>query len=586
MPNNSINKTNFGLSQFAKTALLSASIMTLSGCFGVDSDNETIENAGGNTEVPAPDVTPQPEPENNTPVITSTSVDAVTSGSEYSYTVTATDADSDDLTMSSSTLPSWLTFDTTTGVLTGTAGDAGTQDITLSVTDGKVTVDQTFTITVSDVVVENAAAVITSTAVIDATEGAVYTYTLTATDADNDVVTLHATTLPSWLSFDEATGVLSGAPTESDLGDHTIFLMASDGSDETEQTFTVTVNAPTDVPEPPAGNLISNGTFEDATGWSVIAQNGDTVGDDMVTIANGVVTFSETSNDPWQQAAIYTAVELSVGSYQFDMDMTTDGIANAWGEVYIGATEPVDGAEYSGDLGKVLNGYNAWDCGTDSYSGAATASGCDTADNGQFEITTAGTYYVLFRSGGETLGLTGVVLDNWSLTEAEVVIITNGVFEDATGWTVIAQNGDTVGDDMVTIANGVVTFSETSNDPWQQAAIYTAVELSVGSYQFDMDMTTDGIANAWGEVYIGATEPVDGAEYSGDLGKVLNGYNAWDCGTDSYSGAATASGCDTADNGQFEITTAGTYYVLFRSGGETLGLTGVVLDNWSLTAVE
>ena len=348
-------------------------------------------------------------------------------------------------------------------------------------------------------------------------------------------------------------------------------------------------------------NLITNDTFEDATGWTVVSQNADTlVGADMVTIAGGVVTFSETINDPWQQAGIYTAVELSVGSYQFEMDITHgDDITNVWGELYIGLTEPVDGEEYNGDQ-RVLKAYHFWDCGSDAYSGAATASGCDTDNNGRFDITEAGTYYLHFRSGGETLGSAGAVLDNWSLREINpepepapepepepVNLISNGNFADDTGWTVVSQNADTlVGADMVAIADGVVTFSETINDPWQQAGIYTAVELSVGSYQFEMDITHgDDITNVWGELYIGLTEPVDGEEYNGDQ-RVLKAYHFWDCGSDAYSGAATASGCDTDNNGRFDITEAGTYYLHFRSGGETLGSAGAVLDNWSLTASE
>ena len=177
---------------------------------------------------------------------------------------------------------------------------------------------------------------------------------------------------------------------------------------------------PAPEPEPEPVNLISNGNFADDTGWTVVSQNADTlVGADMVAIADGVVTFSETINDPWQQAGIYTAVELSVGSYQFEMDITHgDDITNVWGELYIGLTEPVDGEEYNGDQ-RVLKAYHFWDCGSDAYSGAATASGCDIDNNGRFDITEAGTYYLHFRSGGETLGSAGAVLDNWSLTASE-----------------------------------------------------------------------------------------------------------------------------------------------------------------------
>ena len=52
-----------------------------------------------------------------------------------------------------------------------------------------------------------------------------------------------------------------------------------------------------------------------------------------------------------------------------------------WGEVYIGASEPVAGSEYNGDQ-QVMKVFNAWDCADKvTYSGLATASGCDASAN-------------------------------------------------------------------------------------------------------------------------------------------------------------------------------------------------------------
>ena len=133
-----------------------------------------------------------------------------------------------------------------------------------------------------------------------------------------------------------------------------------------------------------------------------------------------MVKFDETTSADWKHMGIYTAVELTAGTYQFEMDMTYTDISDIWGEVYIGATQPVEGSDYSGDK-KVLKAYNAWDCADiKTYSGKATESGCDDANPtnpGQFEITVDGTYYLLFRTGGATYGTTGIVLDNVSLVK-------------------------------------------------------------------------------------------------------------------------------------------------------------------------
>ncbi|MDQ3291624.1 MAG: gliding motility-associated C-terminal domain-containing protein [Bacteroidota bacterium] len=91
------------------------------------------------------------EPINDIPVITSTPITAASEGNNYAYTLTATDADvADKLIFSATVLPAWLSFNASTGVLSGIPKqtDAGSHPVTLQVTDGKVTIDQTFTITV------------------------------------------------------------------------------------------------------------------------------------------------------------------------------------------------------------------------------------------------------------------------------------------------------------------------------------------------------------------------------------------------------------------------------------------------------
>jgi hypothetical protein len=162
-------------------------------------------------------------------------------------------------------------------------------------------------------------------------------------------------------------------------------------------------------------NLISNGTFDDATGWTVVNQYGSDSTNGSVSFNNGTATVSkiDPSDGGWIHMGFYTSVDLTAGWYQFDMDMNFDGISEIWGEVYLGEMEPAQNEEYSGDL-QVIKAYNAWDC-TQTYSGSAVAAGCDTTNPGLFFIPSSGTYYLLFRSGGSNFGATGVELDNFSL---------------------------------------------------------------------------------------------------------------------------------------------------------------------------
>ncbi|KMT66196.1 FG-GAP-like repeat-containing protein, partial [Catenovulum maritimum] len=147
------------------------------------------------------------------PVITTLEETTAFEDLSYSYTIAATDSNGDSLTYSASTLPSWLSFDSGSTTLSGTPtnNEVGDHSVVLSVSDGALSVDQSFTVTVFNV---NDSPVITSTEITSATEDTAYAYTFSASDDDApDALILSAPTLPSWLNFDSSTGVLSGTPT-------------------------------------------------------------------------------------------------------------------------------------------------------------------------------------------------------------------------------------------------------------------------------------------------------------------------------------------------------------------------------------
>jgi len=121
--------------------------------FGNDSFSYSVNDGQLNSKVAT--VSLEINSLNDAPIINSSPLVNATQGTVYDYTLAYTDVDSaDSLTLSSSTLPSWLQFDTTTGVLSGipTISDVGIHDVTLTVTDdgvGSLADSQTFTITVN-----------------------------------------------------------------------------------------------------------------------------------------------------------------------------------------------------------------------------------------------------------------------------------------------------------------------------------------------------------------------------------------------------------------------------------------------------
>jgi large repetitive protein len=172
------------------------------------------------------------------PAITSTPGSTVTVFDTYTYTIVATGDPAP--TFSVSGEPSWLTL--AGNVLSGTpgAGDIGpTGNITITAENGQSPdATQTFQISVQGIAPD-----ITSTPVTSVRSGDPYSYTV---EADGTPApTLQVTsTLPSWLSFDSATGVLSGTPNYSTDQTYNITITASNGwTPVATQSFTLLVEA-------------------------------------------------------------------------------------------------------------------------------------------------------------------------------------------------------------------------------------------------------------------------------------------------------------------------------------------------------
>lgn len=87
---------------------------------------------------------------------------------------------------------------------------------------------------------------ITSTADTTALTRNEYSYTITATDEDaDDVLSYYSGELPSWLTFNESTGELSGTPATLDIGSYNIALSVTDGTNDTTQNFVLDVTEAT-----------------------------------------------------------------------------------------------------------------------------------------------------------------------------------------------------------------------------------------------------------------------------------------------------------------------------------------------------
>lgn len=106
---------------------------------------------GGGLPVSPATTPPPPGATNNAPTISGAALGSLAANTAYSFTPTANDADGDTLTFAIQNKPSWATFSTVNGQLTGTPTTAATHsNIVISASDGKASAAlPAFTITVT-----------------------------------------------------------------------------------------------------------------------------------------------------------------------------------------------------------------------------------------------------------------------------------------------------------------------------------------------------------------------------------------------------------------------------------------------------
>ena len=170
----------------------------------------------------------------------------------YTFLPQAGDADGDTLTFSVTNKPSWATFTTNSGLLSGIppAGSAGTySNIVISVSDGQSTRSlPAFGIVVATAA--NSPPVIYGVPPTSVQAGNRYEFRPNASDPDGQIPTFAIQNLPRWASFDTASGTLAGTPSNSDAAVYSnIVISASDGvATSSLSPFSITVVATNSLP--------------------------------------------------------------------------------------------------------------------------------------------------------------------------------------------------------------------------------------------------------------------------------------------------------------------------------------------------
>ena len=169
------------------------------------------------------------------PVITSSNMTSGNGGQAFAYTITASNLPA---SFNATGLPTGLSVNSGNGLISGTPTQTGVFNVMTSATNATGTGNQALTMTIALVT-----PVITSSLTSNATSGAAYTYTITA---NNLPASFNATGLPSGLSINTMTGVISGTPVVAMGGPVNVMISATNATGTYTKTLvlTVSLNAP------------------------------------------------------------------------------------------------------------------------------------------------------------------------------------------------------------------------------------------------------------------------------------------------------------------------------------------------------
>ena len=242
-------------------------------------------------------------------------------------------------------LPSWLSFDATTGTLSGTPDDpeVGTLTIRVDAIDQhELSASTTFDLTVNNV--NDAPIAAQSLEGQTATQDQAFSFVVPAasfSDADaGDTLSLEAALangdpLPTWLTFDAATGTFSGIPANADVGNLAVTVTATDiAGAAVSSTFAIAVTNINDAPTV-AQAIPSQTTNEDALFSFVVSANtfSDIDTDDHLSLdaiqANGSALPSWLIFDAATQTFQGTPGNDNVGTIQIALTATDSADASA-----------------------------------------------------------------------------------------------------------------------------------------------------------------------------------------------------------------------------------------------------------------
>jgi len=253
---------------------------------------------------------------NVSPGIISTPPTLAAANKAYNYQVLARDAENDPLTFSLLSPPNGMTINPQTGLIQWTPSESqvGVQNIGVLVSDSSGgTASQQYTLAISETAI-NLPPAITSTPVFTASPGRLYTYQVTAADADGTISQYQLLESPTGMTINSANGAITwNNPT---AGNHQIVVGAVDTSGAgAAQGFELIAraNSTPNVPTIPIQSVSPGGSYR--YDLKATDANGDLLTFALIQSPSGM-TVDEFGRISWKPSA------ASIGTHPVEVKVT------------------------------------------------------------------------------------------------------------------------------------------------------------------------------------------------------------------------------------------------------------------------
>ncbi len=423
--------------------------------------------------------------------VTTSSLPGAVVGSSYSQTLQATGGTSPyTWSVASGSLPSGLSLNSSTGVISGMPTQTGASSFTVDATDGESpqhTASQALSITVGP------ALAITTASLPSATQNVAYTTTLAASGGASPYTwSIASGSLPSGLSLNPSTGVITGTPTP--IGTASFAVRATDGESPVQsatQSLSLTVSQ-----SPVSSVILALSPASVTEGGEATVAGAVYSGAEPVAGAQVTLSLARGSDDP--TGTLGTTSLATDGTGAFATTFTAPAVSGAvtvtasvYGSVYQGQTvvivSPAATAVQAADTAQSDSG-----CGTATANAAATSeTGCGA---GTFAVAQyAGNPATVAPAGGGARYFDAAV--SASNTFTRVIISECSVSSgDTMSWWDQAADG------------GAGAWQAVSPAP-----TYTAGPPACLTFNAEPSGTVPTISDLYGTVFVVAASPAAGA---------------------------------------------------------------------------